>query len=76
MAKQMNSKELQKLVDHYESQGCRVVRGDKGYKIYCPNGHILVLHLTLSDGRGLLNFRADSRRQGLGWPFDQDRKKK
>lgn len=75
MAKQMNSKELKFFIRSFEAQGCRVEPSTKGYKIYCPNGGVLAFHLTLSDHRGLLNFRSTVRAQGLIWPFDQPGKK-
>lgn len=75
MAANLNSKELKQLISSFEEQGCRVQRSTKGYKIYCPGGGVLTMHLTLSDRRSMLNFRSNVRSMGLIWPFDQIRKK-
>lgn len=70
MAKTLNSKELKRLLDGFESQGARIVRVNSGYRILAANGvGSATLHLTLSDRRGMLNFRQDCRKAGLEWPL-------
>lgn len=71
MAKTISNKDLKKLISGLEDQGCRVkpVRG--GYQFFPPNGgRPFTLHMTLSDGRGMKNLRADCRRVDLVWPLD------
>lgn len=75
MPRTLSSKELTSLISGFESQGCRVQQTPDGYRIYPPNGgKILTLHLTLSDHRGLLNFRSAAKRVGLRWPLEGKKK--
>lgn len=71
MAKTLNGKELTRLISGLEAQGFTVKSTKDGYRLYPDNGtKILTLHLTLSDGRGMKNLRADVRRAGYDWPLD------
>jgi hypothetical protein len=69
MAKTLSGKELNRLLDHFEAQGCTVKRITAGYRILSPNGTgSIVMHLTLSDKRGMLNLKSDARKVGILWP--------
>ncbi len=71
MARTISTKELKRLIQGLESQGCRTKAVKGGYQFFPPNnGRPFTLHLTLSDGRGMLNLRADARRANLSWPLD------
>lgn len=71
MAQTLKGKELARLLDGLEAQGCRIQEATVGYRIYPPGGQkILTLHLTLSDGRGMKNLRSEARKAGLDWPLD------
>lgn len=71
MAKTISSKELNRLIKGLESQGCRTKAVKGGYQFFPPNnGRPFTLHMTLSDGRGMKNLRADCKRVGLDWPLD------
>lgn len=43
----------------------------KGYRVEFPNGGSTMIHLTNSDSRGTLNTRAEIKRAGLFYPFDE-----
>lgn len=71
MAKSFSNKDLRKLLDGLESQGCTIVEAKVGHKVLTPNGgKPIVIHPTMSDARGFKNMRAEVRRQGLDWPLD------
>lgn len=71
MAKTLSSKDVSRLLNGLEAQGFSVKETKDGYRLYPDNGtKILTLHLTLSDGRGMKNLRADVRRAGYDWPLD------
>jgi hypothetical protein len=75
MPRTLSNKELKNLLGGFESQGCRVEKISDGYKIFPPEGgRILTLHLTLSDHRGMLNFKSQAKRLGLNWPLDRKKK--
>lgn len=71
MAKTLSTKDLNRLLDGFEDQGCTVKPCSDGYRVLPPNGgKPLTVHLTLSDARGMKNLRADARRVNLTWPLD------
>lgn len=71
MARTISNKELRVLIDGLVAQGCRVKETKGGFQFYPPcGGRPFTLHLTLSDGRGMKNLRADARRVNLVWPLD------
>lgn len=71
MARTISTKDTARLISGLESQGCRVKETKGGFTFYPPcGGRPFTLHLTLSDGRGMKNLRADCRRVNLAWPLD------
>lgn len=58
--------DLEALLREAEKQGCRVQQGGNNHwKIYAPNGTIIVTGSTPSDHRSVLNTRARLRRAGV-----------
>lgn len=71
MARTLSSKDLGRLLKGFEAQGCTVRRQNDGYKVLPADGSKpLTIHLTLSDKRGMMNLRAQAKRQGFVWPLD------
>lgn len=71
MAKTLSSKDLKALLKGLEAQGWTIKSTKDGYRLYPPEGKILTLHLTLSDGRGMKNLRSEVIKGGrYTWPLD------
>lgn len=64
-------KDILALVRSLQNQGCRIRHMKKGYRVEFPNGGSTMIHLTNSDSRGTLNTRAEIKRAGLFYPFDE-----
>ena len=62
---------MNRVVAGLQSQGARIVRKKKGWQVRCPNGQLILMHVTPSDHRALLNIRSHVRRCGLRWPLDK-----
>lgn len=69
-------KETKRLLDSLREQGCNVRHMKKGYRVEFPNGGSTMIHLTNSDSRGTLNTRAEIKRAGLTYPFDEPQHEK
>lgn len=69
----LQRKEQKALLKDLEAQGARIETTRGGWLIYSPNGKgIVCFHKSASDNRSTLNLRAELRRAGLSWPFDQN----
>lgn len=59
-------KMLKEMLSQAEALGARVeMTKNSHWKVFCPDGSIVVTGGTPSDRRALLNFRAQLRRAGL-----------
>lgn len=59
-------REISLVMAEAEEQGCRVELTKNGhFKVYIPNGPMIVCSGTTSDHRGLENAKATLRRAGL-----------
>lgn len=72
----LKAKDIDRLVKHLESEGARLQRTTKGYRVLGDNGQTVGFHLTASDTRATQNLRADLKRLGHSWPWDPQRPKK
>lgn len=55
------------------AQGVRTrLAKQNGIIFYLPNSFVVTLHESISDHRGLKNFRSIVRQAGLLWPLDPD----
>jgi len=75
MASALSAKELDKVLDDLESQGCSIKRVKKGYMIFFPNGDSTCFHATPSDYRAIMNMRSRVIRANLTWLPDGKSKK-
>lgn len=72
----MAKKDVRRVLDSAEEQGCTLIATRKGVLIRHPDGvNTTIMHWSTSDFRTLANTRADFRRMGLTWPFDPTRPK-
>jgi hypothetical protein len=67
----LSRKEIVRIVEHIEPQGVKITRTKKGLLLRLPNQDTAMIHFTGSDHRGGAALRADLRRAGITWPFDE-----
>ena len=69
----LSQKETRQVIASLEKQGARVNKTKNGVRVLFPNGSTTAIHWTTSDYRAAKNMRADIKRAGLTWPFDNQR---
>lgn len=62
-------KDVEKLIESLEAQGCKTKATTKGYWVGFPNGESTTVHLTSSDRRAVMNTRARVLKNGCTWPL-------
>jgi len=65
----LSTRELTKVAEDLEAQGCRIRRTKSGYMVYPPNGvRAFAFHLTPSDENAERQLGRDIRNAGLVVP--------
>ena len=62
-------RDVERLVDDLEKQGCKIKGTKAGYLVGFPNGESMTVHLTSSDTRAIRNTRARVEKNGCTWPL-------
>lgn len=58
-------KDTRRFIRQWTKRGARLKRGKKHGKLVLPNGRTVIVALTPSDRRALLNLRAEVKRESM-----------